>query len=375
MIGAYAPFLALYFSSVGLSVAQIAILVSVPQLMRIVGPAFWGWLADRFGRRLLLLRLSAGAAVALTAALALAGGHYATVFVLLTLLVFATSAQAPLAEAMALSVAAGDSGRYGRMRLWGSIGFTGALAFSGPLLDLTGVQALPVLMCALAAMLLAVTWRVPEPPAKPAQDTEPVWRRLLDPPVAAFFVSTFLMMFAHAALYGFYSLRLDSFGYSKTAIGFAWTIGVLAEIVLFRVQRPLFEHFGALPLLGASLAVAALRFALIGWGGDSLLLVVAVQLMHAVTFGVHHSAAMALLHRWFDERQQGRAQALYTTVGFGLGGSSGGIAAGWLWVHVGPEAAFQGAAAVAALGWVAVAACRRFEYARERTGQHTVGGR
>jgi len=139
---------------------------------------------------------------------------------------------------------------------------------------------------------------------------------------------------------------------------------VLAEIVLFRVQRPLFERFGALPLLSFSLAVAALRFALIGWGGASLVLIVVTQLMHAVTFGVHHSAVMALLHRWFAPAQQGRAQALYAVTGYGLGGSLGGLGASLLWDGVSPAAAFYGAAVAAALGWGAVELCRRLDYAR-----------
>jgi PPP family 3-phenylpropionic acid transporter len=87
--------------------------------------------------------------------------------------------------------------------------------------------------------------------------------------------------------------------------------------------------------------------------------------MHAITFGVHHSAAMALLQRWFGAGQQGRAQALYAAIGYGLGGGSGGIVAGWMWARIEPAAAFYGAAAAAALGWAAVAACRRFEYAGE----------
>ena len=87
------------------------------------------------------------------------------------------------------------------------------------------------------------------------------------------------------------------------------------------------------------------------------------QLLHAITFGVHHSAAMALLHRWFEPGEQGRAQALFITLGYGIGGSIGGLAAGWWWDHVAPAWAFYSAALAAALGWLAVAACRRFEYA------------
>jgi len=364
MTGAFAPYLALYFAAVGLSITQIGVLVALPQLIRLGAPPFWGAMADRLGRRLPLLRLSAALGLASAIAVGFAGGNYAALLALLAIFYFATSAQAPLAETIALAISGGESGRYGRIRMWGSIGFIGAVAASGPLLDAAGIRTLPLTIAAMCVALLAVTWRVAEPPARHAGAGAPLARRLREPAIAAFFASCLLMQFAHAALYGFYSLFLDGFGYTKTAIGGAWTVGVVCEIALFRMQRPLFERYGALALLSFSMAVAAARFVLIAWGGGAWPVVILTQLMHAVTFGVHHSAVMALLHRWFEPAQQGRAQALYTTLGYGGGGALGGLAAGWAWANLGPQAVFYGASAAAVLGWVAVAICRRFEYAR-----------
>lgn len=366
LIGAYSPYLTLYYAAVGLSITQIGVLAAVPQLTRIVGPSFWGWLSDRVHRRVTLLRVSSAMALVLTASVALTGGHYAALLVLIALFSFSTAAQMPIAEAMAVAATGGDAGRYGRLRVWGSIGFTIALVGAGPLLDRVGVARLPWVMVALTALLLAVAWRMPEPPAPPKRSQVAAWRRLGDPAIAAFFVANFLMTFAHAALYGFYSLYLDGFGWSKSAIGLTWTIGVLAEIVVFRVQHLIFGRFPALALLGFSIAVAAFRFALVAWAEDALVGVIVGQLLHAITFGVHHSAVMALIHRWFEPGQQGRAQALYVTIGFGLGGSCGGLAASWLWQHVGPAAAFYGASLAAGIGWLAVVVCGRIEYARER---------
>lgn len=366
LIGAYSPYLSLYYAAVGLSIAQIGVLAAVPQLTRIVGPSFWGWLSDRVHRRVTLLRVSSAMALALTASVALTGGNYSVLLVLIALFSFSTAAQMPIAEAMAVAATGGDAGRYGRLRVWGSIGFTIALVGAGPLLDRIGVARLPWVMVALTALLLMVAWRMPEPPAPPKRSQVAVWRRLGDPLIAAFFVANFLMMFAHAALYGFYSLYLDGFGWSKSAIGLTWTIGVVAEIVVFRVQHLIFGRFTALGLLGFSVAIAALRFALLAWAEDALPGVIVGQLLHAITFGVHHSAVMALIHRWFEPGQQGRAQALYVTIGYGLGGSCGGLAASWLWQHVGPGAAFHGASVAAGVGWLAVLVCGRIEYARGR---------
>ena len=269
-----------------------------------------------------------------------------------------------IGEAMAIGVVEGDAGRYGRMRLWGSAGFIVAVTAMGPLLDVFGVATLPWWMLVLAATLLVATLALLEPPAAPRHERATAVRlraRLREPAIVAFLVSSFLMIVAHAGLYAFFSLYLEQHGWSKTAIGLAWALGVVLEMAVFRWQQPLFARFGALPLLSFSLAVAAVRFTLVGVTDAALWAVVLTQAMHAITFGVHHSAVMALLHRWFAPAQQARAQAVYIMVGYGAGGTVGGLAGGWLWAAVSPEATFLGAGVAALAGWGAVEVCRRLE--------------
>jgi PPP family 3-phenylpropionic acid transporter len=179
----------------------------------------------------------------------------------------------------------------------------------------------------------------------------PIGARLAERRVRAFFLSAFLMLFAHAVLYAFFSLHLAELGYSKTAIGVLWAIGVVAEIVVFWLQRGLFERFGAPRLLRLSLAVAAIRFATIGASAGWLPALVLAQLAHAITFGVHHSATIATLQAWFEPAQQARAQALYVTIGYGFGGSAGVLVASWVWSAVSPGAAFLVSGAAATIGW------------------------
>lgn len=362
-VGLLTPYLSLWFADRGLSIGAIALLLALPQAMRIVAPPFWGWLADRSGRRVVWLRLaSAGALLVL---LAFPWAHGVAAFaVLMLLLAFLTAAQGPIGEALALQAAAGDAGRYGRMRLWGSVGFVVTVLAGGPVLDALGLSAVPWLLATAIGALLAVTVAVPEAAAAmPRTGAAPVRERLREPAVVAFLLSAFLMIFAHAALYAFFSLFLERHGYSRTAIGAIWALGVVAEIALFVGQRRLFDRAAPIPLLAVCFAVCALRFALVGASAGALWIVVVTQLMHAITFGLHHSASMAVLHRWFDPSQQARAQAAFIVVAYGLGGTVGSLVAGTLWERVGPPAAFFGAAAAAAGGLVAVWMAGRLEAA------------
>jgi MFS transporter, PPP family, 3-phenylpropionic acid transporter len=365
-IGIFSPFLSLYLAARGLTIVEIAVLLALPQLLRIVAPPFWGWMADRSGRRVLLLRSSAAAALCALLLFPLATDAFGLA-VLMLVLFFLTAAQMPIAEAMALGVAGADQGSYGRMRVWGSVGFTLTVLGAGPLLDLWGVEALPWLMAGSMALLVGVTFALPEQARPvPMQAVASVRQRLREPAVQAFLASGFLMMFAHAALYSFFSLFLARAGYSPTAIGMIWGVGVLAEIVLFMLQRRLFDRVGAMRLLAFSFLVCALRFAMIGWSDGALWILLQAQLMHAVTFGLHHSATMAILHRWFEQQQQARAQALFIVIAYGLGGSIGGLTAGWIWDRVSPEAAFLSASVAGLAGWVAIVVSSRCERRRER---------
>ncbi len=353
-VGLFSPYLSLYLAAIGLTIAQIGVLMAVPQVLRIVGPPFWGWLADRGGSRVRLLRVSSVGAVLAALLLPLAGDRFAAMMPVLALLFFMTAAQMPIGETIAMHDAGGDAGRYGRIRIWGSAGFIVGVVAMGPVLDAWGMRSLPWWMAAILVGLVASTWMLRAAPLPKSGPTAMrVRERLRQPRVQAFFASAFLMLFAHAALYAFLSLYLAQLGYSKTAIGLLWALGVVAEIAVFWVQHRLFSRFGVIPLLGASLWVAALRFALIGLAAEWLPALVVAQLLHAVTFGIHHSATVATLQRWFEPAQQARAQALYVMIGYGLGGALGVLAASWVWTAASPPAAFLLAAVAAALGaWV-----------------------
>lgn len=372
-IGIFSPYLSLWFDSRGLSIGQIAVLMSLPQLLRIVAPPFWGWLADRFGYRIALLRGSALASLGVLLLFPFAGGA-PTLAVLMLLLFFLTAAQMPIGETIALDLARGDAGRYGRMRMWGSVGFIVTVLGAGPLLDRFGLAALPWLMAGAMALLVGVTLRLPEQPLQRApRRGASLGQRLREPAVLAFLASAFLMVFAHAALYSFFSLFLERHGYSTTAIGAIWAIGVVAEIALFMLQRHLFDRLSAMRLLAFSFLVCGLRFAMIGASEGALWVLVWAQLMHAATFGLHHSASMAVLHRWFEPAQQGRAQAAFIVVAYGLGGSVGGLTAGWLWEHLSPTAAFFGAALAGLVGWGAVILSAKLDGAGQRAPSSGAG--
>jgi PPP family 3-phenylpropionic acid transporter len=364
-IGVFSPYASLYFSAKGMTAAEIGILMSLMQVMRIFGPNLWGWVADRQQRRVRVLRITALAASA--AFCGIFAGQTFTQFLIVMIAVNAfTSAQVPLSEALMLSEMQGDLTHYGRLRLWGSVGFIAAAVLAGPLLDRYGIRTMLWIALGLLLLVLGASMRMREPArVHAAQEPQSALALLRRRDVSAFFVSTFLMIAAHASLYVFYSLYLAQIGYSNTVIGLMWSLGVVVEIAFFFYQAPIFRRYGVRNLMLASLLIAVVRFLIIGMGAQSLVLLLLAQVLHAATFGAHHSASIATLQRWFSGPLQARGQALFTSISYGLGGTLGGLVLGEFWDTFGPKSVYLMAAALSLMAAAAAALSYRWQLFRE----------
>ena len=357
--GAYVSYFALYLAARGLTAGEIAFCVAMPQVARIVAPALWGWLADSWGERY----AGARRAIIVFSAFAMLAGFIALPFqertpsIALTLLLlsFFSAGAAPLVEAITFSAIQGGTGQYGPIRLWGSIGFILAVLGVGAWLDRAEASILPGIMIALSAATCVAALALPAGTAHAPQAGQRLGAVLRRPEVLGFFAACFCMTAAHGTLYVFYSIYLEQAGYSKTLIGVLWTLGVVAEVVLFLKLPQVMRRFSLRALLSASFFCVVVRFLAIGWGVESLLLLAAAQLLHAATFGVFHAGSVAAVHRLFPGALAARGQALYSSIAYGLGGAVGSLIAGWSWVALGPSLSFAVSALFGGVGALLVA--------------------
>ncbi|MCG2584628.1 MFS transporter [Massilia sp. TS11] len=361
--GVFTTFASLLFAARGMSAPQVGILMSLIPVMRIVGPNVWGWVADRSGQRLTVLRATAIAALVAFATIFVADSFPALFWAMLFLNLF-TSAQTPLGEALMLTEMRGDVARYGKVRLWGSAGFIAAVLGFGYVLELYGIHLLPWLAGAMLVLTVLATFTIRAVAPLPHTSAPlPLGQVLRKREVQAFFISTGLAVAAHMSLYAYYSLFLEVHGYSKTVIGMMWSLGVLCEIVFFNFQAPVFGRFGAARVMQAALLVGCLRFALIGAAAEFSAVLVAMQCLHALTFAAHHSASIVTLQRWFSGPLLARGQALFISLAYGVGGSIGGLAMAAAWKQFGPSSVYYLAALFALGAWW---------WARRATAPHPV---
>lgn len=359
--GTFSTYASLYFQGRGMSVAQIGVLMSLIQVLRIFGPNVWGYVADHSERRVFVLRLT-GVAALISFCGFVFGSTFAHFFAAMVLLNLFTSAQGPMCEALMLSEMRGDLTYYGRIRLWGSIGFIVTVMLASFLMDWQGTGALVWFCAALLVCVLGAALRLKDVSRLTHAGKPPALLAVLrKKEVLAFFASTALMVSAHAALYTFYSLYLERQGYSKTVTGLMWSVGVVAEVLCFYFQAPLFRRWGAKRLMFACFAFGVVRFALIGAAAQSLALLVFAQLMHAATFALHHSASVQTMQRWFNGPLQARGQALYISISYGIGGSVGSLGLTSVWQNAGPQFIFYVASGLVAAGSLAAALSYRWQ--------------
>ena len=286
----------------------------------------------------------------------------------------------PLAEAALAQLLTGPNGldatRYGRVRMWGSIGFIVAVMAGGALLQPLGIGVFPWLVVGINATLLVVAIRLPtgHEERHVGEPAPPVMPLLRQPAVAWFFGSVFFTVLAHTSLYAFLSLYLVHSGYGKQAVGALWAVSVAVEVLFFLLQGHWFHRLSPHGWLALAAGITALRFAAMAAAGAQPWVLVLAQLTHAITFAGHHAACIALVSRHFPGRLRGRGQALYSALGYGLSGLLGGVGGGWLIDRAGFGALYAAATAAGLLALGCVGLAWRADPSAHPAAQRPVSG-
>jgi PPP family 3-phenylpropionic acid transporter len=353
-VGVFSPYWSLYLKHLGFGAFDIAVLMSLLQVTRVFAPALWGWLADHLGRQAVVVRAAALAGMLVFLPVFWVR-DFAGMFATMLLIAFFWSASLPLVEAMTLGHLDRNTAHYGRIRLWGSVGFVLTVLGCGWWLDHASIDALPWLVLALLAGIAAFAWRLPDASRDTQIHADSLRDVLRQPAVWALLGACALMSVAHGPYYTLFSVYLAEHGYSKGAIGSLWAVGVVFEIGIFMVMPHLVARWGFLRILQATFWLGTLRFAVIALMVDSLVPLLLAQTLHAATFAAFHASAVAAVHQTFRGPHQAKGQALYTSLSFGVGGTVGGLLGGSLYEVAGGTGAFLMSAVATALGGLILA--------------------
>ncbi|MEA2047197.1 MAG: MFS transporter [Campylobacterota bacterium] len=226
----------------------------------------------------------------------------------------------PYVETIALATLSKQ--QYGRVRLWGSLGFIAIAIWLGEVLHspyevLYYLSAMAFLTLLSGAMLTQFD-TISHSSAK--EDASFLLRKYW-----AFWISIFLMQVGFGGFYNFFTIYETSHGFSLQMISWMWSFGVICEIFMLYFQGPLLQR-NLLTILQIATLITALRWLILYLYPDSISLTFASQSLHAISFALYHSAAITYVFSLYTQKKL--AQQFFLGIAFGLGGSVGAVLSG-----------------------------------------------
>ncbi len=354
-LAAVVPFLSARLEAAGLSGHQIGALMAMLPLGRLLSSPLWGWLADRFSMAGTLLRV--GCALAFVGGVLLLGAGDPWIGALgLFLFAAGRTPLGPLVDTFVLQALAGhglDRREYGRIRLWGSVGFFAFALICGRAAD-AGVDPMRLGVVLLAATFL-FSFRFPTRGSGGPAPIGPALVALAKQPFLVPLLGMGCLQAMTLSVYDtFFSAHVQALGLPSTVTAAAVALGVACEVTVMRLGRPLLARLGAPRALLLAALAAVPRWVLTAWVTDPVALV-AVQALHGVSFGVFWIAGVQLMAERAPAQVAASAQSLFSAASYGVGALVGALVAGEVRAAWGTGAVFV-AMSAAACGATAFAA-------------------
>jgi MFS transporter, PPP family, 3-phenylpropionic acid transporter len=359
VVGVVMPFWPVWLASRGLDATQIGTVIAVGLLTRVIASPITAHMADVRGNRHQMMTVLAAGMVGVYALYGVATNFW-NILPIAVLSACFFPALMPLAESLTVRAAHVQKLDYGRIRLWGSVTFILTAVLGGLFLKGQSPELIWWMIVSAAFLVFVATFFLPrdqQPKLKLEEGTR-AWSRaqnlIFQKRFLLFLLVTGLIQASHAVYYGFATLHWLSIGYSETVIGVLWAEGVIAEIALFAVGSRVVARFGAERILILACALGVIRWAVTG-ATESLYVLAIVQLLHAMTYGAAHLAAMHFIQRTTPPDLSATAQSVYAATSMGVFMGLAMFASGPLFAASGGSAYnwMAGMAAVATLGaWV-----------------------
>jgi PPP family 3-phenylpropionic acid transporter len=348
VLGIFLPYFNLYCYHLGFSGGQIGALSAVRSLVMVASSIVWGLLADRLNlRRRIYIWCSA--ASALTWLLFLTTTDF---WLMLLFTVIYVCFYAPIIaflEAFTMDELRIRKESYGQVRAWGSVSFILVVILFGRAIDHFPIRLILVLIFAGSLLQALGALRMPRFETVDLSLNPKISENLLNRHVGIFLLCGFLMLVSHGTYYGFFSIHLENYGYSRAFIGLTWAVASIAEIVVMIKSEAVFKRFTLERVLIFSFGVAIIRW-LVLFTVHSPVLILLAQILHAVTYGTFHMASILYMDRLTTGKTKTIGQVANNAVQYGLGLMTGFFINGFLYERTGSNVLFLMSAGIAAAG-------------------------
>ncbi|WP_299029267.1 major facilitator superfamily domain-containing protein 6 [uncultured Thermanaerothrix sp.] len=333
-LAALYPYLPVYYRQLGVGGEQIGVLTAAVPLINLVSGPLWGWLADSRQRHKQVLVLSLVSVAVFGMLLALPRSFTGLLVVLIPLALF-LSPIVPILDSSVLQSLGNQRERYGRIRLWGAIGWGVCAPLAGRLAERVGLQGLFIVFGALMGLSALLVAR------QPVHSTliRPLEARAFslfwaDPRWRAFLFTAFSGGVLISVISNFLFLFLQDLGASQSLLGLSLTVATLSEVSILYVSSGLLKRWPPQWLMTVGLILFAVRALLYSFITQPWMAML-IQLMHGLTYALMWVAGVSYAGMMAPPGLNATAQGLFSSAIMGVGMVVGSLLGGFLLAHVG----------------------------------------
>lgn len=373
-LGVITPYAGVFLDGRGFSSEEIGSLLAIITLTRVLGPNLWAAIADKTGRGADIVRFGCLLAFVTFTAVYFSYSFWALTFSFGMMMMFWT-AVLPQLEVITVSASKDSKGGYGAVRLWGSIGFIVLSLLIGFLLDFFSTEVIIYTssFCLLALYISSLFIASSQAVAKHERVVVNEWHKVRSLVFIVFIISAIFLQISFGSYYSFFALYMADLDYSGKQTGLFIAVGVLSEIGIFIIASRLIAKFGVKWMLILSMLLTSVRWLSLALVPEFASAIIFSQTLHAFSFGMTHATSVHFLYTYFASGFQSRAQALYVSIAFGIGGALGSFIAGNIWMQgAGAEKSFIISASFAFVGAFALllVSSKRFSEKKQHDKNH-----
>ena len=324
-----ASYLPVFYQSQGLTGAQVGMLMAIGPFATILAQPLWGYWSDKYKsiRRMLLIAL---VGFIMSATVFMFVNAFAGYFVMMFILFIFLSPITALGDSLSQKTAIKYRISFGRIRMWGSLGFAVTSLITGYILTWVGVEniMLPVLFMAVIALLVAFAIYDVPGVNKPVTVLSAL-KLGANPNLILFLICVTLISVTHRANDTYLGIYIVELGGPEAMIGWAWFIGVTAEALVFATSYRWFKNWSPLTFVMIAALIYAGRWFLMGLLTNPWL-ILPLQLTHGLSFGLFYIASFHYVSKLVPEHLQATGHVLFITTFFGLSGIIGSLFGGYM---------------------------------------------
>ncbi|CAA6798618.1 MAG: Probable 3-phenylpropionic acid transporter [uncultured Sulfurovum sp.] len=321
LVGVYVMFMPEALIGFGYTTSEVGIIYAIAPLMRFLLPFIFKYYIQLTANIYLLALL-----FTFISSLLFIGTVHNFYLHLLSNAIFGASMGIILPYVETISLQKLSKKMYGKVRLWGSVGFILIALWLGEA-DASSIETIYYL-CLTGFFTWIFGYFVLQFDEHSNSKDNDDDKGFSLKRYWAFWASIFLMQVAFGGFYTFFTIYETEQGLSKEIISYLWSFAVICEIFMLYFQGSLLQR-NLLTILKVATLITAFRWLLLYLYPASLEITFFSQSLHAISFALYHTAAITYVFSIYSQKRL--AQQFFLGISFGLGGGVGSFIAGYLY--------------------------------------------